>query len=301
MLEISHVSKNFGRVRVLHDVTFDVKDGSSCLLIGSNGAGKTTLIKSIVGLLNFSGEIRVDGLDARSDGKRARERIGYVPQAFNFYDKLAVEEEANLMARLKGLSAASTKGSLQLMGLWDARRRRVGELSHGMRQRLAVALGLINDPPLLIFDEPLSSIDLKGRLDFESMMRRLAKMGKTLLISTHLPGLSGSVEQTVVIDSGRVVAGGSPRDLLAGLGSKDKVYLKLPNSAKDQAKQALEDLKFDVKTEGEWLLISADPALKSQIIDAMTERGFEIQDIIIEPSTIESEYVNLIGDRGRDV
>ena len=301
MLEISHVSKNFGRVRVLHDVTFDVKDGSSCLLIGSNGAGKTTLIKSIVGLLNFSGEIRVDGLDARSDRKRARERIGYVPQAFNFYDKLAVEEEANLMARLKGLSAASTKGSLQLMGLWDARRRRVGELSHGMRQRLAVALGLINDPPLLIFDEPLSSIDLKGRLDFESMMRRLAKMGKTLLISTHLPGLSGSVEQTVVIDSGRVVAGGSPRDLLAGLGSKDKVYLKLPNSAKDQAKQALEDLKFDVKTEGEWLLISADPALKSQIIDAMTERGFEIQDIIIEPSTIESEYVNLIGDRGRDV
>jgi len=295
MLEISHVGKKFAKLQALQDVTFDVKDGSKCLLIGSNGAGKTTLVKCIVGLLRYSGVIRVDGLDALSEGKKARGKIGYVPQAFNLYDKLAVEEQAHLTAKLKGVGGDSIESNLRLMDMWDARRKRVGELSHGMRQRLSIALALFGDPALLIFDEPLSSIDLKGRLEFESILRRVGEMAKTVLISTHLPGLSGAVETAVIIDRGRVVAKGSPRELLTGIGSKDKLYLKFTPNLRAQAQRFLSDKKLVVETEGEWLRISVDSNSKMEILDSLVRGGYKMEDMVVEPSTIESAYVDLIG------
>jgi len=292
---VEHLSKDFGRVRALDDVSFEVKDKSRCLLLGANGAGKTTIIKSIMGLLNFEGRILVDGLDAVREGERVRRIIGYVPQAFTLYEHLSVIDEARLVARLKGFLGDSIQSNLELMNLWDLRSRPVGSLSHGMRQRLAIALALLNNPPLLIFDEPLSSIDLKGTLEFQAELQRLADAGKTLLIATHLAGLGELVSQAIILDRGRVVAQGNMENIISKLNRKNKMYIKVPNPDIDHAIETLKMLNFEVVRKGVWIFVAVEPMSKLRAINAIQQKGYQIEDMIVEPTLVESEYLSLVG------
>ncbi len=292
---MEHLSKDFGRVRALDDVSFEVKDKSRCLLLGANGAGKTTIIKSIMGLLNFEGRILVDGLDAVREGERVRRIIGYVPQAFTLYEHLSVIDEARLVARLKGFLGDSIQSNLELMNLWDLRSRPVGSLSHGMRQRLAIALALLNNPPLLIFDEPLSSIDLKGTLEFQAELQRLADAGKTLLIATHLAGLGELVSQAIILDRGRVVAQGNMENIISKLNRKNKMYIKVPNPDIDHAIETLKMLNFEVVRKGVWIFVAVEPMSKLRAINAIQQKGYQIEDMIVEPTLVESEYLSLVG------
>ena len=292
---MEHLSKDFGRVRALDDVSFEVKDKSRCLLLGANGAGKTTIIKAIMGLLNFEGRILVDGLDAVREGERVRRIIGYVPQAFTLYEHLSVIDEARLVARLKGFLGDSIQSNLELMNLWDLRSRPVGSLSHGMHQRLAIALALLNNPPLLIFDEPLSSIDLKGTLEFQAELQRLADAGKTLLIATHLAGLGELVSQAIILDRGRVVAQGNMENIISKLNPKNKMYIKVPNRDIDHAIETLKMLNFEVVRKGVWIFVAVEPMSKLRAINAIQQKGYQIEDMIVEPTLVESEYLSLVG------
>ncbi|HEY7120907.1 MAG TPA: ABC transporter ATP-binding protein [Tepidisphaeraceae bacterium] len=206
MIQIDQVRKRFGRARVLDGVSFDVLAGQSIALWGSNGAGKTTLIRCLLGLIDFEGSIRVAGLDVRREGKRVRRLLGYVPQELAFYDDFRVIEAARYIARIRGADAGDCEPGLQSLGLLDHARKRVRELSGGMKQRLALAVALLNDPPVLVLDEPTSNLDSAGRGSLMELLVGLKAAGKTILFISHRPEeVRGLADRVLTLESGRVV------------------------------------------------------------------------------------------------
>src|SRR5579862_2889830 len=171
MLEVSQVSKKFRKFQALDGVSFTIKKGSTVLLLGPNGAGKTTFIRCFMGLLNFKGQISFEGMSVSREGKKVRMKMGYVPQYFTFYEESPVIDQANLVCRLKGAQLKQVEDKLRMFNLWDVRRKSIKSLSSGMRQKLAIALALLNDPPFLIFDEPVTNVDVKGQLEFQSLIK----------------------------------------------------------------------------------------------------------------------------------
>src|SRR5579872_5998645 len=199
ILEVTHLRKKFGKFAAVDDVSFSVAKGSRVLLLGPNGAGKSTIIKCVMGLLSFSGEIHADGVDAKRDSEEARKRIGYIPQQLAYYENLTVYDQTLFICKLKKAKIAKIQENLQKVDLWEHRKKKVKSLSQGMKQRLGIAIALLSEPPLLIFDEPTVNVDLKGQLDFQATAERLAGEGKTVLIVTHYPGFGDFANDAIVM------------------------------------------------------------------------------------------------------
>ena len=207
IIQISNVHKRFGRTQVLNGVSFEVSPGDAVALWGSNGAGKTTLIRCLLGLVDFDGSIRVAGHDVRREGKRVRRLIGYVPQELAFHDDFRVIEVARCLARIRGAASASCDTRLREFGLLEHARKRIRELSGGMRQRLALAVALLNDPPILILDEPTSNLDSAARRSLLDLLRDLKAKGQTILFISHRPEeVRGLADRVLTLECGRVIA-----------------------------------------------------------------------------------------------
>jgi ABC-type multidrug transport system ATPase subunit len=306
LLAVESVTKTFGKFKALDAISFKVQKGEATLLIGPNGAGKTTIVKCILGLLRYEGGILVDGGNVFNDGGRAREKIGYVPQAVSFGYDTSIEEQALLIARLKNARKEDAVSALKDAGLWEIRRRKVTSLSHGMRQKLGISMAMLTDPPLLIFDEPINNVDLKGQLDFRERVVELSKRGKTLLIATHLSGLSEFMATAIVLHRGRIVAQGTPRDLLTKMSSADTLYVRVREEDAPKVREMVEG-QFEhrgdegpdnskVRQNNEWLVFSLPPGRKASLLKEIQDAGYEIKDLIIEPSTIESQYVKMLSE-----
>jgi len=206
MIQLADVHKRYGRSTVLNGVNFDVRAGQSVALWGSNGAGKTTLIRCMLGLVDFHGSIRVAGLDVRKEGKRVRRLLGYVPQELAFYDDFRVIEASRYMARLRGADPTACQRTLEELGLLAHARKRVRELSGGMKQRLALSVALLNDPPLLVLDEPTSNLDSAGRESLMRLLHDLKDAGKSILFISHRPEeVHGLADRVLTLESGRVL------------------------------------------------------------------------------------------------
>ncbi len=306
MLAVESLTKTFGKFKALDGVSFNVGKGDAALLIGPNGAGKTTAVKCILGLLRYKGQILVDSANVFNDGGKAREKIGYVPQAVSFGYDTSIEEQAFLIARLKHARREDAVDALKDAGIWEIRRRKVTSLSHGMRQKLGISMAMLTDPPLLIFDEPINNVDLKGQLEFRERVLELSKRGKTLLIATHLSGLSEFMATAIVLHRGKIVAQGTPKDLLTKMSAADTLYVRVNEQDGPQVHELVER-HFDhhddegprapsVRQNNEWLVFSLPPGKKAQVLKEIQDAGYEIKDLIVEPSTIESQYVRLLGD-----
>jgi ABC-type multidrug transport system ATPase subunit len=311
LLAVEGLTKSFGKFRALDNVSFSVKEGEAALLIGPNGAGKTTIVKCVLGLLRYKGSVAVDSVNVFNDGGRARGKIGYVPQALSFGYDTSIEDHAFFIARLKHAPIQAAVDAVKETNLWEIRRRKMASLSHGMRQKLGISLAMLTDPPLLIFDEPISNVDLKGQLEFRSMVMELSKRGKTILVLTHLSGLSEFMATAIVLHRGKVVAQGTPRDLLTRMNAADTLYLKLKEVDAPKVVEIVEN-HFDhhhhdedplkghrVRQNKEWLVFSLPPGMKADLLKEIQDAGFKIDDLIIEPSTIESQYVRLLGESAR--
>jgi ABC-type multidrug transport system ATPase subunit len=306
LLAVKNVTKTFGKFKALDGVSFNVQKGEAALLIGPNGAGKTTVVKCILGLLRYKGEITVDSANVFNDGGKAREKIGYVPQAVSFGYDTSIAEQAFLIAKLKQARKEDAVSALKEAGLWEIRRRKVTSLSHGMRQKLGISMAMLTDPPLLIFDEPINNVDLKGQLEFRERVLELTKRGKTLLIATHLSGLSEFMATAIVLHRGKIVAQGTPKDLLTRMSAADTIYIRVNEEDAPKIHELIErhfehhDDKGPqgpmVRQNNEWLVFSLPPGKKAKLLKDIQDAGYEIKDLIIEPSTIESQYVKLLAE-----
>jgi nitrous oxidase accessory protein len=205
-IEIRGLTKAFGRFVAVDGIDLVVRPGEAVALWGANGAGKTTVLRCLLGLLPCDGVMRVGGRDVRTEGIAVRTQLGYVPQELRFHDDLSVRETVELYASLRCVTLDEGLGLLEPVGLSAARDKKVGELSGGMKQRLALALALLGNPPLLLLDEPASNLDLAGRREFLALLAQLKAQGKTLLFSAHhVEELASIADRVVLFEQGRIV------------------------------------------------------------------------------------------------
>ncbi|MDQ3168930.1 MAG: ABC transporter permease subunit [Acidobacteriota bacterium] len=206
MITLDHVSKRFGARLALDDVSLEFTPGEITLLLGSNGAGKSTLLRCLLGICDYDGSIRVGGLDPLEDGCTVRSLIGYMPQAGGLHPDLTVAQTIELYSEIRSVEPARGSQLIDEAGLGDHRHVRVGDLSGGLQQRLGFALALLTDPPVLVLDEPSSSLDAASREWLAGRLRAAAAEGRVVIVSTHSgQELLSEGHRRVVLEEGRVV------------------------------------------------------------------------------------------------
>ena len=225
-LVIDRVSKQYKNRIAVDRVSVNLKEGVYGLL-GENGAGKTTLMRMICGILRpTGGTIALDGTDAGEEAYRAA--LGYLPQDFGYYPEFSAEDFLFYIGALKGLSRTSarkkTKELLELVALWDVRRKKIKTFSGGMKQRLGIAQALINDPRLLILDEPTAGLDPKERVRFRNLIESLGKENIVLLSTHSVSDIEHIADKILIMKSGRMIFEGTwDRDK----GDLESFYLSL--------------------------------------------------------------------------
>ncbi len=220
MIEVSHLTKAYGKFLAVSDISFSVARGEIVGFLGPNGAGKSTTLKILSGFLGMdSGRVSVCGHDIVLDPLSARKSIGYMPESVPLYPEMRVREYVTFRAELKGVAAKERKrlveramGETQVDGFADTL---IGKLSKGMRQRVGIADALVARPPLLILDEPTAGLDPNQIADVRQLVRSLAGE-HTVFLSTHiLPEVEATCGRAIVISKGKLVAEGSITELLA--------------------------------------------------------------------------------------
>ena len=233
MIETRKLSKNFGDLVAVGNLDLHIEVGDIFGFIGPNGAGKTTTMRILVTLLEpTSGAAFIDGLDVTRKGKEVRRRVGYMPDFMGVYDDLKVFEYLEFFAAAFGIEYRKRKsivdGVLELTDLESKRSTAVDSLSRGMQQRLGLARVLIHDPKVLILDEPASGLDPRARIEIRELLRELKRMGKTIMISSHiLSELEEICDRVGIIERGQLVFSGTLDEIKPRLGIHSKVRVKV--------------------------------------------------------------------------
>ena len=237
VIKVDHVSRWFGNVVSVSDVTFDIRPGITGLL-GPNGAGKTTLLRMITGLAEVSdGSITVFGESVRNNSDLYR-RIGVMSEHETVYQFMKGREFVKMMARLKGVADIDTAAdrAIGLVDLADASLRPMGTYSRGMRQRMRLAATLVHEPEILILDEPLNGADPRQRVYFQSLLKRLAAEGRTIVISSHILEEVEQIAETVLlIVNGKLAASGDFHAIRAALDERPYHVRLLSDSPRELA------------------------------------------------------------------
>ncbi len=231
MLDVSHVTKRYGKLTACNDVSFHLEPGSVTVLLGPNGAGKSTLMKAIIGFLRYSGDIRVVGLDNKTS--EARRVLGYIPELPSLYPNLTVSEHMEFLARAYRLENYRDyiDELFDRFELTDKKKKFGDELSKGMQQKLNLCLGLLPRPEMLLLDEPMIGLDPHAIKELKQMMTQMRAEGRTLLVSTHIiDSVDMLWDRTIIMQNGCIRANVTREEL-------------------DAAGKTLEELFFEV-TEG---------------------------------------------------
>jgi ABC-2 type transport system ATP-binding protein len=286
-ITVEQLVKRYGRYTALDELSFSVTRGSIYGFLGPNGAGKTTTLRILATLLlPTQGQAWVAGEDLTRHPAEARKHIGYMPDFFGVYDDLTVREYLEFYAQAHGVPRVEWRkivaDLLELVDLGDKRDDFVENLSRGMKQRLGLTRCLVHDPEVLLLDEPASGLDPRARVEMREVLKEIARMGKAVLISSHiLPELEDLSTEVGIIHKGRMVASGAVEDILGQLGGNRVLEAR----TLDQAEQAASILKAlpgvrDVSILPEEGLVraacSADSAGQAAILRTLVEAGVPV-------------------------
>jgi len=235
-LEIQSLSKVYPNGnKALDDVTLTIESGMFGLL-GPNGAGKSTLMRILVTLLEpSSGKVFVDGLDLSKHREEVRRMLGYLPQDFRFFSNLTTYEFLDYGARLSGMKDSKIRKSavsqmLETVGLYEARDRKANKLSGGMKRRLGIAQALINDPKIIIVDEPTTGLDPEERIRFRNLLSTISSRDVIIILSTHIVAdISSTCKSMALLSNGKLAYNGSPENLIDF--SRGKIWQMQVNTA----------------------------------------------------------------------
>jgi ABC-2 type transport system ATP-binding protein len=313
-IAVRGVVRRYGEFQALAGIDLDIPRGALCGLIGPNGAGKTTLL-SILATLDeeFDGDVFIDGVDVKRDPAGARRRIGFVPDHTAIYDALTVQEYLAFFAAAAGLprdrrgpAVDEVIGICALDGLRD---RPAGGLSKGLTQRLCVARALLHRPRILLLDEPASGLDPRARIELKELLKRLARDGVTVLISSHiLTELGDFCDHVVVLESGRVKAADRVDQLFAkvagqqaGLTPRRRLLLEVigdPARARDIA--VTQPSVFDVQHDGQVLAITMATGARetARLVRVLIEGGVDVASVVPERQNLEALFLTITTSKG---
>ncbi|HEV8316824.1 MAG TPA: ABC transporter ATP-binding protein [Vicinamibacterales bacterium] len=244
MIEVQHLTKRYGPLKAVDDVSFKVERGEILGFLGPNGAGKTTTMRVLTGYIPPSeGRAIVAGFDVFDQPIEAKRRTGYLPETPPLYPEMTVREYLSFVARIKGVPRSERASRLDyVMGrtrVTDVADRHCGKLSKGYRQRVGLAQAILHNPDVLILDEPTAGLDPKQIIETRQLIKELAG-DHTIILSTHiLPEVSQTCHRVVIINKGRVVAVDTPANLTARLRGSESMYVQVDGLGAD-VKKALE-------------------------------------------------------------
>jgi Cu-processing system ATP-binding protein len=298
-VEIKHVSKRYGKIEAVRDVSFDLASGEITALVGHNGAGKTTLLKLMLGLAHPSvGTIRVLGDDPAAGEFAARSKVGFLPENVSFNAALTGREILSFYARLKGQPVAKALGLLDRVGLGSASARRVATYSKGMRQRLGLAQALIGEPQVLLLDEPTTGLDPALRLSFYEIVQALRDRGATVVLSSHaLAELGERADRVVIMSDGVMVAHGSIDELRRIARLPAKIRLTISDSPENVRNWLGTPEKWR-QVNGHMVEIEAPPERKIELLRRATDVDAPVNDVDVMQPTLDELYAHFLRTQG---
>ncbi|MCZ6691881.1 MAG: ABC transporter ATP-binding protein [Planctomycetota bacterium] len=304
-LEVLNITKTFGRTTALDHISFEVAEGDAVALIGPNGAGKTTLLRILATLMKpDSGYAKVLGQDGRFQASRVRRMIGYMPDIFGMYEDLNVTEYLEFFAgihRIHGEVAAKTVQFLiDLLELDEIKDRPTSALSRGMQQRVGLARTLMHDPKILILDEPAANLDPRSRIEMREVLKELRRMGKTILISSHiLMELDILCNKLLCLDRGKVLYYGGIEEVAERLTSQKEIIVRIQEDGQNFGKSISAENTVESVTErdGEIHVILKEGVQDYSFIARLSvERGVTLLGLREEEPRLEDVFLRLTGE-----
>ena len=299
LIHARQLTKRFGAFTAVDAVDFDVAPGEAFGFLGPNGAGKTSIMR-MIGCTSppSAGTLSVLGMDPAADGPAIRGRLGVVPQADTLDEELTVRENLVIYGRYFGLSRAEcgrrADELLDFAQLTDRRDSRVEPLSGGMKRRLTIARALINEPDVLLLDEPTMGLDPQARHLLWDRLYRLKQRGVTLVLTTHYMDEAEQLcDRLVVMDKARIVAAGSPRSLIEQHSTREVAELRFPVGVQETLDGRLEGLADRIEHLPDRLLLYAEDG--EAVAVAVHDRGLQPETVLVRRSTLEDVFLRLTG------
>ena len=293
------LTKRFGTFTAVHGIDFDVAPGESFGFLGPNGAGKTSTMRMIACVSPVSdGTLRILDLDPAADGPAIRARLGVVPQQDTLDTELSVRDNLVIYGRYFGLSRAQAReranGLLEFAQLAERANDKVEPLSGGMKRRLTIARALINEPSILLLDEPTTGLDPQARHLLWERLYRLKQQGVTLVLTTHYMDEAEQLcDRLVVMDKARIVAEGSPRSLIERYATREVTELRFPVGVQATLEGRLDGLGERIELLPDRVLVYSDDG--EAVARAAHARGLVPETVLVRRSSLEDVFLRLTG------
>lgn len=305
MIEARGLHKRYGELVAVREVSFEARPGEMVGLLGPNGAGKTTTVSMLAGLLPpDQGEVRIDGGVVRSETDTVKRRMGLVPQDLALHDELSAYDNLALFGALYGMAGAALRtaigGSLEIAGLTDRSKNRVGTFSGGMKRRLNLAAALLHDPNILLLDEPTVGVDPQSRNAIFSSLEGLKAAGKTLVYTTHyMEEAERLCDRIIIVDHGTVIANGTldaVRRLVPGV---NVIELEIENPGAGDWHDALRGMDGvdSVAGDGRVLRVTVQslPDVTPRVLIWLRDHGYRCAHIASQRADLETVFLTLTG------
>ena len=305
MIEVSHVSRNFGTFRAVNDVSFSIPTGQIVGLLGPNGAGKTTTMRMITGFLSPSeGKILIDGIDVSENPVETKKKIGYMPESAPLYGEMIVEDYLKYVAQIHGENPEERIPQLcQECGLKEIMDKNISELSRGNRQRVALAHALMANPEILILDEPTSGLDPNQVEDVRNIIREIGKT-RTVIVSTHiLSEVETICSRAIIISGGKLVADSPIDELKQRFGNELAIKILVANtnfhslSAAVKAIPEVQDVTLCKNQEAEnagnievLISVKGQSELRPQIAKVVVQNNWDLLELSVQKNTLEDVF-----------
>ncbi len=297
VLEVANLSKSFNGNRVVNDVSFQVEAGDVFGFLGPNGAGKTTIIRMILNLIHSdSGTVRINGYDTKKDFNKAIKSVGAIVEKPSFHDYLSAYDNLVQIANLHPeITNRRVKEVLEFVGLRDRAGDKVKTYSLGMKQRLGIAIALINKPTIVFLDEPTNGLDPQGVIEIRNLIIRLAQeQGITFFITTHiLHEVEQICNKVAILKKGKLIA----QDYVTNLLNREKELIQVHTNQPNEALNLLQKVKYISKMEvlPFGLKVELDKGLSVELNKLLVSNGIGVNYIVPDNQTLEQFFIELTG------
>jgi ABC-2 type transport system ATP-binding protein len=300
-IDVVHLTKRYGDLLAVDDISFTVRMGELFAFVGPNGAGKTTTVEIIDTIRTpTSGTVRLLGMDVTRRKRDILPRIGVLPQGFTSFDRITVAETIQYYARLFSRRHTDVEGLIELVNLEDKSKEQFQNLSGGLKQRLGIAVALVNDPEVVFLDEPTTGLDPRARREMWEVLVGLKKKGKTVFLTTHYMEEAELLADTVaIISRGQIIAMGSPEEIIQG----NAKYLVLTlKSADERAFEIARTMGFEpVQDDHSNITINVEHSSDvRKILNALTDAEASFLTLDVRKPSLEAVFLQLTGEALRD-